>query len=732
MTLRSRLLSSLSGAVTVFGTVFVHLEILRSTAHLRAEDETLLLLSAVFAMTAAAVLMTSRPVLWLTAPAVLTAALILFNREEALEEAYRYCLRLYRVPMLKPVMKLALGQTPGTEELEYGLGGPAYFWIPLFAAALSGLLLILFLSRVRGVLWYTAFDLLFFAAVSVFMSAMPPLMPTVLFAALHTALVLCSLLLEKSSDSAGAVLLGLLIPGLLFAGGIRAVLTLYERPEFADRIVTGSVELWRDAAGRLNARRNGSRHGTGSGGGDGGGSSPSRQQLDAVQSVPIGAFDWNRYADRADLTMGPRRPMDTTVMEVYSDLPRTLYLRGVSYGLYQTDGWRQSAAKVSDGEKPISVFSPSLFLTDSPPEEQLRIRMADASALVWLPYTATELPQGASAAEDSYVVSDPLSQYTVLFAPGKPFAPISWEYRTMVFSIYLQVPDRTRAALSDIVSRFDPADPNLVFRVADYVRNAAVYDTDTEAMPELGDFVPWFLTESDRGYCVHFASAAVILLRCLGVPARYVTGYLVRAEGSGWTEVTEDDAHAWVEYFDDSVASWRLLETTPSAGIPEEEETAPEADRPAAPLPNLRNEPETPDTPDEASPRTEPAVPAQRKRASSLPFLIGIPAAAALFLCLWPLVRSARRKAVLRKADPNEAALMVWRFADRLASRTGAERSDSWKAGQSIAMKARFSPHTVTEEERAALDALLAESEEAVRRDKNLLRRYARRWFWGI
>jgi hypothetical protein len=105
----------------------------------------------------------------------------------------------------------------------------------------------------------------------------------------------------------------------------------------------------------------------------------------------------------------------------------------------------------------------------------------------------------------------------------------------MVFSIYLQVPDRTRAALSDIVSRFDPADPNLVFRVADYVRSSAVYDTDTEAMHELGDFVPWFLTESDRGYCVHFASAAVLLLRCLGVPARYVTGYLVRAEGSAVT-----------------------------------------------------------------------------------------------------------------------------------------------------------------------------------------------------
>ena len=418
--------------------------------------------------------------------------------------------------------------------------------------------------------------------------------------------------------------------------------------------------------------------------------------------------------------------LDTPVMEVYSDRERTLYLRGVAYGQYDPDGWSQSKVRVEG----IDVFTTSLFVTDAAPTELLQIRLAVASNLLWLPYTPTELPAGAYGIQDAYTVSAPVSAYSVLFKPNAAFAPVSWEYRNYVYFTDLEVPDETREALSDVIALFDPEDPNLVFRIADYVRNCAVYDTDTPAMPQGEDFVPWFLTESDRGYCVHFASAAALLLRCFDIPARYVTGYMVKAEGSGWTEVTENDAHAWVEYFDDSLASWRILEPTPSLADPVEAETETESAAPLAPLPNLRDESAETEGPRESAPRTEPAAPV-RKRSVSLLWLI--PAALPAAAVLWPAICSSRRKASMKKADPNRRVLLLWRLADRLLSLPDADGSrEEREACREIALKARFSAHTVTEEEILRTEALLDAAKSSVRKDKNLPRRLAVRWFWGV
>ena len=69
--------------------------------------------------------------------------------------------------------------------------------------------------------------------------------------------------------------------------------------------------------------------------------------------------------------------------------------------------------------------------------------------------------------------------------------------------------------------------------MADYLAAVAEYDPSTPAAPEGEDFVAWFLTESHRGYCMHFASAAVLLLRSMGVPARYVSGFVADVPASG-------------------------------------------------------------------------------------------------------------------------------------------------------------------------------------------------------
>ena len=83
------------------------------------------------------------------------------------------------------------------------------------------------------------------------------------------------------------------------------------------------------------------------------------------------------------------------------------------------------------------------------------------------------------------------------------------------------------------------------------------------------DGVENFLQNTKEGYCVQFASAAALILRELGIPVRYVEGYI----GNDLSKISRDDfvygayvrdyqAHAWIEVYFDGVG-WIQYETTP-------------------------------------------------------------------------------------------------------------------------------------------------------------------------
>ena len=83
------------------------------------------------------------------------------------------------------------------------------------------------------------------------------------------------------------------------------------------------------------------------------------------------------------------------------------------------------------------------------------------------------------------------------------------------------------------------------------------------------DVVENFLSNSRQGFCVHFASAGTMILRQMGVPCRYVSGYCAKEDSfkSGENdedicEVKDSQSHAWVEiYLDDF--GWIPVEMTP-------------------------------------------------------------------------------------------------------------------------------------------------------------------------
>jgi hypothetical protein len=88
----------------------------------------------------------------------------------------------------------------------------------------------------------------------------------------------------------------------------------------------------------------------------------------------------------------------------------------------------------------------------------------------------------------------------------------------------------------------------LVDRALAYFRSEPFYYT---LRPPLlgGDPVDEFLFSSRRGFCEHYASSFVVMMRAAGVPARVVTGY----QGGEWNALAEyllvrqSEAHAWAE-----------------------------------------------------------------------------------------------------------------------------------------------------------------------------------------
>lgn len=103
--------------------------------------------------------------------------------------------------------------------------------------------------------------------------------------------------------------------------------------------------------------------------------------------------------------------------------------------------------------------------------------------------------------------------------------------------------------------------------VQKFLAKEASYSLSPGETPEGEDAITYFMTKSKKGYCVHFASAATMLLRLCGVPARYVEGVKVTVPlaTKDVIEIKDSDAHAWVEIYRDDIG-WVPMEVTPGTG----------------------------------------------------------------------------------------------------------------------------------------------------------------------
>jgi hypothetical protein len=76
-----------------------------------------------------------------------------------------------------------------------------------------------------------------------------------------------------------------------------------------------------------------------------------------------------------------------------------------------------------------------------------------------------------------------------------------------------------------------------------------------------------FLLHSRSGHCEYFATATVLLLRELGIPARYAVGYAVHENSGNGYVVRDRDAHAWCLVWNPETKTWEDFDTTPASWI---------------------------------------------------------------------------------------------------------------------------------------------------------------------
>lgn len=171
-------------------------------------------------------------------------------------------------------------------------------------------------------------------------------------------------------------------------------------------------------------------------------------------------------------------------------------------------------------------------------------------------------------------------------------------YREYVNEVYTRLPDGHEALKKLNLGVDQGACVSDKVKAVKNFLSSYRYTLEPGEMPWDADFVDYFLFENKKGYCVHFASSAVLLLRSLGVPARYAEGYVLpeaeirSAVTVGETEITvkrdftanvqtdgyEQErvplkmvevrdylAHAWVEVYFDSVG-WVPVEMTVGYG----------------------------------------------------------------------------------------------------------------------------------------------------------------------
>lgn len=319
----------------------------------------------------------------------------------------------------------------------------------------------------------------------------------------------------------------------------------------------------------------------------------------SIPRVGVGFFQHDQgdslrttgFSEQVDLgVIGPVKQDPSIVMRV--ELPdrvghefkqEPLYLRGVAYNRYDGKSWNNSLPQRRMlTELPEGTFSHRTPGTKPPPvTRQLRqdilLEPLDTAVLFGAPLLTTVKGNFLSVQSDltgSFHLPYPLHtriQYTAysssphLNATEKQATALL--YPDFILRQYLQTP-AVSPLIVDLARQITQPATSVIQAVSlvhAHLLSNYRYSLDVPSLQSAHPLEDFLLTRK-TGYCEHYATAMVVLLRTVGIPARLVTGFLATEwnEFGGYYTVRQRDAHAWVEvYFPQS--GWITIDPTPPA-----------------------------------------------------------------------------------------------------------------------------------------------------------------------
>ena len=117
--------------------------------------------------------------------------------------------------------------------------------------------------------------------------------------------------------------------------------------------------------------------------------------------------------------------------------------------------------------------------------------------------------------------------------------------------LLLALPERYNPRTQEMISQWlqeTPTQEGIVQRALRLFSDQGFYYSFTP--PELsGNTVDQFIFDTREGFCEHYASSFVVMMRMAGIPARVVTGYQGGFDNGDYYLIRQSDAHAWAEVY---------------------------------------------------------------------------------------------------------------------------------------------------------------------------------------
>lgn len=581
------------------------------------------------------------------------------------------------------------------------------------------------LVRIRKIFPIVMLSLLVLVPCFIIVDTLPSLVPLVVAVSLLFSLYITSFVRRKNPAQSGAVMLGVTAVILIISIIICYIFPAenYKRYEWQDRLLSYAEEI------------------TGIKGG----------QSSDLQISTVGNF----IDDTEDLTkLGKLEQQGRKVMRILTDKGGRMYLKGVSYANYSDNKWSILTDEQNESRPPdYNSFTMAKNVNEK--TSSLSIITENGESIMYTPYFTKKFPTDFEAVSDVLVKNKyKYISYELSFLPYSEneiyYSSVSssyYDYKDFVYNFYNQLPEETSEKLIEIgeqhgiyLPRFG-ADENedsslygfktnaqYAQLVKDLVSSVGYYSLNAEPMPEGEDFPVWFLTKAKSGYCVHYAATAAAMLRAYGVPTRYVTGYFVNAIEGEWTVVTSDNAHAWVEYFDDEMGCWIPLDATPPSFAPAQNNSV--TDETKATQNTLQTEPATTasQSATTATDKASEMPTAETNKANNGFGAFNIAIIVIIVLLLLIAVVLIRRKILLSirqkhfsKGRNNSRAIYIYRHIESLGRFSNNVIPDEIKE---IAQKARFSSHTISSDELKMLMTYHDDAEKELLRNSSKIKRF--------